>query len=82
MILQLLEIPDEKAQNALKGVIMELEDCAFPLLAGIEAHATHDRLQGHRLRFAGRAHVPAAQAWSVLTCWLPTPRSSPPKARL
>ena len=36
VILQLLEIPDEKAQKALKGVIMELEDCAFPLLAGIE----------------------------------------------
>jgi malate dehydrogenase len=39
VVLQLLEIPDEKAQNALKGVIMELEDCAFPLLAGIEAHS-------------------------------------------
>ena len=38
VILQLLEIPDEKAQKALKGVIMELEDCAFPLLAGVEAH--------------------------------------------
>lgn len=37
VILQLLEIPDEKAQNALKGVIMELDDCAFPLLAGIVA---------------------------------------------
>ena len=35
VILQLLEIPDEKAQNALKGVMMELEDCAFPLLAGL-----------------------------------------------
>ena len=35
VILQLLEIPDEKAQAALKGVIMELEDCAFPLLAGV-----------------------------------------------
>ncbi len=35
VILQMLEIPDEKAQNALKGVIMELEDCAFPLLAGV-----------------------------------------------
>jgi malate dehydrogenase len=32
VILQLLEIPDEKAQKALKGVIMELDDCAFPLL--------------------------------------------------
>jgi len=39
VILQLLEIPDEKAQNALKGVIMELEDCAFPLLASVEAHS-------------------------------------------
>ena len=37
VILQLLEIPDEKAQKALAGVIMELEDCAFPLLEGIVA---------------------------------------------
>jgi malate dehydrogenase len=35
VILQLLELPNEKAQAALKGVILELEDCAFPLLAGI-----------------------------------------------
>jgi len=38
VILQLLEIPDEKAQKALKGVWMELEDCAFPLLAGMHAY--------------------------------------------
>jgi malate dehydrogenase len=38
VILQLREIPDEKAQKALKGVMMELEDCAFPLLAGMTAH--------------------------------------------
>ena len=35
VILQLLEIDNEKAQAALKGVVMELEDCAFPLLAGV-----------------------------------------------
>jgi malate dehydrogenase len=35
VILQMLEIPDEKAQKALRGVMMELEDCAFPLLAGM-----------------------------------------------
>jgi len=46
VILQLLEIPDEKAQNALKGVIMELDDCAFPLLAGVEAHS--DPLQAFK----------------------------------
>jgi len=38
VILQLLEIPDEKAQKALKGVMMELEDCAFPLLTGMQDH--------------------------------------------
>ena len=39
VILQLLEIPDEKAQKALQGVMMELQDCAFPLLAGMQAHS-------------------------------------------
>jgi malate dehydrogenase len=39
VVLQLLEIPDEKAQKALKGVMMELEDCAFPLLADMQAHS-------------------------------------------
>ncbi len=37
VILQLLEIPDEKAQKALKGVMMELDDCAFPLLQSMIA---------------------------------------------
>ena len=37
VILQLLEIPDEKAQKALKGVMMELDDCAFPLLQSMLA---------------------------------------------
>ena len=35
VILQLLELPVDKVQAALKGVMMELEDCAFPLLAGM-----------------------------------------------
>ena len=39
VILQLLEIPDEKAQKALKGVMMEIDDCAFPLLAEMTAHS-------------------------------------------
>ena len=73
VILQLLEIPDEKAQNALKGVIMELEDCAFPQLAGIEAHSDpmtafkdtdHALLVGARPRGPGmeRADLLAANA--------------------
>jgi malate dehydrogenase len=39
VILQLLELPIDKAQAALKGVMMELEDCAFPLLAGMSGGA-------------------------------------------
>jgi malate dehydrogenase len=35
VILQMLELPMEKAQAALKGCMMELDDCAFPLLAGM-----------------------------------------------
>ena len=35
VILQLLEIPVDKVQKALKGVAMELDDCAFPLLRGL-----------------------------------------------
>ena len=36
VILQLLEIPP--AMGAVEGVVMELMDCAFPLVAGIETH--------------------------------------------
>ena len=39
VILQLLEVPVEKPQQALQGVMMELQDCAFPLLVGMEAHS-------------------------------------------
>lgn len=43
VILQLLEIPDEKVQKALRGVMMELDDCAFPLLHGtVAASAPQD----------------------------------------
>src|ERR687898_3094238 len=34
--LRLLEIPD--AVKAAEGTAMELDDCAFPLLAGIDIH--------------------------------------------
>ncbi|HVB71288.1 MAG TPA: malate dehydrogenase [Acidimicrobiales bacterium] len=35
VVLRLLEI--EPAMKSLEGVVMELDDCAFPLLAGVEA---------------------------------------------
>ncbi len=46
VILHLIEIPDEKALKALGGVIMELEDCAFPLLKGCVP--TSDLSEGFR----------------------------------
>jgi malate dehydrogenase len=46
VILHLIEIPDEKAMKALNGVVMELDDCAFPLLKGIVP--TSDLNEGFR----------------------------------
>ena len=37
--LQLIEIPNEKSQKSLSGVMMEIEDCAFPLLYSMSAHS-------------------------------------------
>lgn len=44
VILELIDIPP--AMKAVSGVMMELEDCAFPLLAGMEA--TDDPVVGFR----------------------------------
>jgi malate dehydrogenase len=46
VILHMIEIPAEKPMAALKGVAMELEDCAFPLLAGMVV--TSDLAEGFR----------------------------------
>ncbi len=40
VVLRLLEI--EPAMKSLDGVVMELDDCAFPLLAGVEATSDLD----------------------------------------
>ena len=46
VILQLLEVPVEKAMKALEGVAMELDDCAFPLLAGMVLTSDPDQAFG------------------------------------
>ena len=58
VILQLLEVPVEGPQKALKGVAMELEDCAFPLLAALLKHQQGLR-QGTT---AGKERAPTAAA--------------------
>jgi malate dehydrogenase len=42
VILQLLDLDLPQIQKACQGVIMELDDCAFPLLAGVSATAQPD----------------------------------------
>ena len=55
--LRLLEIP--QAMGALEGVAMELVDCAFPLLAGLDLHDDPEQaLRRHQHRAAGRLASP------------------------
>jgi malate dehydrogenase len=54
VLLQLLELPIDKAQAALKGVMMELEDCAFRWSPACPAAATLGGFQGRGDGAAGR----------------------------
>jgi malate dehydrogenase len=79
VILQMLELPMDKAQQALKGVMMELEDCAFPLLA--DMIGTSDPKVAFRdAQHCWSAPSRAARVWSAKTCCWRTPRSSPSRA--
>lgn len=77
--LRLLEI--EPALQALEGVVMELDDCAFPLLSGVEIGSDPQKIfDGVSLALLVGA-APGARAWSEVTCWRPTARSSPLRAK-
>jgi malate dehydrogenase len=79
VILQLLEVTP--ALGALKGVAMELDDCAFPLLAGIvqtdDPNVAFKDADIALLVARGRA----ARGWSGATFLPPTPPSSRSRAR-
>jgi malate dehydrogenase len=69
IVLQMLEIPP--AMDALRGVAMELDDCAFPLLAGMVQTADADEafagvdyalLVGSRPRTAGMERADLLEA--------------------
>jgi len=71
VILQLLEIPrsvNPKAMDALEGVAMELEDCAFPTLQSIAV--TDDENQAFDgCNYALLVGLPHGdRAWSGKTC--------------
>jgi hypothetical protein len=81
VILQMLELPLDKAQAALKGVMMELEDCAFrcwPAWSARTIRASRSRTPMSR---CWSARVRAARAWNARTCCSRTRRSSPNRAR-
>ena len=56
VVLRLLEI--EPGMKALEGVVMELDDCAFPLLAGMEATTNLD-------------HAFSGTSWALLVGSIP-----------
>ena len=69
VILQLLEVPVEGPQKALKGVMMELQDCAFPLLVGMEAHGdpmTAFKDVDYALLIGSRPHGPGMERADLL----------------
>ena len=68
VILQLLEIPVEGPQKALKGVAMELDDCAFPLLQDMVLTGDADVAFKDVNWACWSAPSRAAPAWSAPTC--------------
>ncbi len=66
VVLRLLEI--EPAMGALQGVVMELDDCAFPLLAGIEPTSDLRRPSTGRRGRCSWGRSPARREWSATTC--------------
>ncbi len=65
--LQLLEL--ESALPALEGVVMELEDCAFPTLAGVVATADPSRALRRKPWARWWPPCRAARARSAAICW-------------
>ena len=77
--LTLLEIPD--AVKAAEGTAMELDDCAFPLLAGSTSTTTPSRPSTASTSRCWSARGRARRAWSAPTCSRPTAASSSRRAR-
>ena len=77
--LSLLEITP--ALKAAEGTAMELDDCAFPLLAGIDITDDPRKAFDGATSRCSSAPGRAARAWSVGTCCRPTAASSSRRAR-
>ncbi len=76
--LSLLEIP--AAVKAAEGTAMELDDCAFPLLSGIDIHDDPNQaFDGVNIALLVGAR-PRRPAWSAGICSRPTAASSSRRA--
>src|SRR5256712_12953334 len=74
IVLRLLEV--EPAMKSLEGVAMELDDCAFPLLAGMELTSkAEEGFEGANWSCSS-APRRASRAWSEATCSLSMAASS------
>ncbi|BCK69100.1 hypothetical protein Srufu_030530 [Streptomyces libani subsp. rufus] len=77
--LRLLEIP--QGLKAAEGTAMELDDCAFPLLQGIDiSDDPNVAFDGANVALLVGAR-PVPRAWSAATSWRPTAASSSRRAR-
>tara|TARA_R110000850_G_scaffold85460_6_gene183885 strand:+ start:19210 stop:20193 length:984 start_codon:yes stop_codon:yes gene_type:complete len=70
VILQLLEVPVPEVMEKLKGTAMEIDDCAFPLVAGVELHS--DPMEGfdgtdYALLVGARPRGPGMERKDLLT---------------
>ncbi len=70
VILQLLEVPVPEVLEKLKGTVMEVEDCAFPLVSSIEIHS--DPMSGfegtdYALLVGARPRGPGMERKDLLT---------------
>jgi hypothetical protein len=71
---------DHPALKALEGVVMELDDCAFPTLAGVEIGDDPEKVFDGVNPPCSSAPCRARRAWTAPTCSPPTARSSPARA--
>ncbi len=70
VILQLLEVPVPEVLEKLKGTVMEVEDCAFPLVHSVEIHS--DPMSGfegtdYALLVGARPRGPGMERKDLLT---------------
>ncbi|MGQ0502469.1 MAG: malate dehydrogenase [Panacagrimonas sp.] len=70
VILQLLEVPVPEVLEKLKGTVMEVDDCAFPLVSSIEIHS--DPMSGfegtdYALLVGARPRGPGMERKDLLT---------------